>query len=313
MKTDIPLKRVTQLCPADLLTWVYGHAPASAVAVETLNLPRTETSLDTLIRLRHPAGHDYLHLIEWQGYPDPHFLWRLISYLGWLGQNRSERPILATAIYLTPADEPQDNLDQRMDGVRGWSADIPSIRLWEQDAYAALASNAPGLIALAPLMHGADTALVEAAARSIMQRTEQPTRGELLTALGTFAEPLMPSQRFLQLVQKEHLMASGLIATLFQDEFTAIEAEKQALLKQKDELVQQKDELVQRQDELTHSFQQALHHALALRYPTAPAQLFDQIAQVRAAQQLQQLLDTILTAPDLAQIQQAVATVVPTA
>ena len=128
-------------------------------------------------------------------------------------------------------------------------------------------------------------------------------------------------------------MASGLIATLFHDEFAVIEAEKQALVQQqaelvqqkdelvqqqaelvqqKDELVQQKDELVQQKDELVQSFQQALHQMLVARYPAAPAALFDQIAHVSAAHQLQQLLDTILTAPDLEHIQQVLEVVAPT-
>ena len=106
-------------------------------------------------------------------------------------------------------------------------------------------------------------------------------------------------------------MASGLIATLFHDEFAVIEAEKQALVQQQAELVQQKDELVQQKDELIQSFQQALHQMLVARYPAASAALFDQIAHVSAAHQLQQLLDTILTAPDLAHVQQVLDVVAP--
>lgn len=71
---------------------------AEVIGVETLVLPASQTSLDTVLRLRQPGGSDYLHLVEWQGYNDPQFLWRLMSYLGWLGQNRAERPILATLL-----------------------------------------------------------------------------------------------------------------------------------------------------------------------------------------------------------------------
>jgi predicted transposase YdaD len=99
MKTDHTLKRLTELCPEDLLALL--GAPASEVLrVETLQLPATSTSLDNLISLRGPDGRVFLHLIEWQGYTDPTFLWRVLHYVSWLGQRRSERPILVTVIYL---------------------------------------------------------------------------------------------------------------------------------------------------------------------------------------------------------------------
>jgi predicted transposase YdaD len=113
VKTDLPLKRLTQLRPADLL-YLLRSPEAEVVAVESLELPASTTSLDTVLRLRRPDGTEYLHLIEWQGYRDPQFLWRTLGYLSWLGQNRRERPILVTIVYLHPGDDIGDTLIQEI-------------------------------------------------------------------------------------------------------------------------------------------------------------------------------------------------------
>lgn len=83
MKTDIPLKRVTRLQPADLLSLLHT-TDAEVLGVETLELPSSRTSLDTVLRLRQADGTEYLHLIEWPGSPDPVVLWRTLVILpGW--------------------------------------------------------------------------------------------------------------------------------------------------------------------------------------------------------------------------------------
>jgi hypothetical protein len=122
VQTDIPLKRLTRLRPTDLLS-LLGTPDAIVLDVETLELPASKTSLDTVLRLRRPDGQQYLHLVEWQGYRDPLFLWRTLGYLAWLGQNRRERPILVTAMYLTPDDDVGDGLRQELtedQTANGW-------------------------------------------------------------------------------------------------------------------------------------------------------------------------------------------------
>ncbi len=136
MKTDVPLKRVPRLCAADLLS-LLGSTATEVLGVETLELPSNRTSLDTVLRLRGVDGRPYLHPVEWQGWHDPFILWRTLRYLAWLGQNRTERPILVTLIYLTPDDDVGDTLVQTSDGHPGWRVTIPCVRLWQQDATAA--------------------------------------------------------------------------------------------------------------------------------------------------------------------------------
>jgi hypothetical protein len=227
MKTDIPLKRLTQLCPQDLLPLI-GESEAMVLQVETLELPASKTSLDNVLRLQRPGGKPYLHMIEWQGWSDSVLLWRVLSYLGWLGQHRTERPILVTVVYLKPEDDVGEILDQQVEGTEGWMVRLPSVRLWEQDATIATASGSPGLMALMPLMRGATSEMVETTAQSLARIQNPSTRGELLLALGTFAEPLFSKERFIRLVTKEQLMATDLISYLLEDKITEMRTELNA-------------------------------------------------------------------------------------
>jgi hypothetical protein len=106
---------------------------------------------------------------------------------------------------------------------------LPVVRLWEENAAAAVASGSPGLVTLSPLMRGATDTLVEQAARVIIDTVAQPTQGELLAALGPFAEPIFPLAQFFHLVTKERLMTSTCIRTLFQEEFDELEQQKSEL------------------------------------------------------------------------------------
>lgn len=274
MKTDVPLKRIIQLRAADLLP-LLGAPDAEVLGVETLELPASATSLDTVLRLRQPGGQEYLHLIEWQGWRDPKLLWRTLGYLAWLGQNRDERPILATIVYLAPSDDVGETLDQQVANRNGWQVTLPCVRLWEEDAAAALRTGSPGLATLSPLMRGATDQLVAQAARIIIDTVAQPTQGELLAALGTFAEPIFSLARFFQLVTKERLMTSTFIRTLFHEEF---------------------DELEQ---ELQRSLRQAVEDVLVARFPQAPVTTIRDIRSITDRQRLQGLVGAIAQAADV--------------
>ena len=63
MQTDIPLKRLTAICAADLLP-LLGAAGMEVVGVEILELPSLTTALDTVLRLRDRRGWEHLHLVE---------------------------------------------------------------------------------------------------------------------------------------------------------------------------------------------------------------------------------------------------------
>jgi hypothetical protein len=314
MQTDIPLKRLTRIVPEDVL-FLLGIPDADVLGVQTLELPSSKTSLDTVIRVRQLDGHDYLHLIEWQGWHDPTFLWRVLGYLSWLGQNHTERPILATLVYLKPADDVGDTLIQQLAGMAGWQVHIPCVRLWQQDAVAAVASGRPGLMALAPLMQGASPALVEQVAQQLISSVAAPIQAELLAALGIFAEPLVDAERFIRLVTKERLMSSDLITLLTADlveEKDALLQEKRALLHEKDALLHEKDLLLQERALLAQQVQERLRQAiediLVTRFPTAPLRITTQLRNVVTPDQLQSLIHVAAIAPDINSIEQAITT-----
>ncbi|NTV65155.1 MAG: hypothetical protein HGA65_16725 [Oscillochloris sp.] len=281
MKTDVPLKRLTRLCPADLLP-LLGEADAEVLDVETLELPASKSSLDSVLRLQRLGQPPYLHLVEWQGWADPVLLWRTLGYLGWLGQHRAERPILVTVIYLKPEDDSGTALVQHLDAAAGsWQVTLHTVRLWEHDAAAAVASAAPGLLALSPLMHGATAALIEQAAQQLIARVAPPSQGELLAALGIFAEPILATERFIHLVSKERLMTTDLIAYLMQDKVA---------------------EFDQRETLWRQAMQQAIESVLLARFPDAPLRLIQALRQIGDPTRLFTLHRALLSAPDVAAV-----------
>ena len=285
VQTDLPLKRLTQLCPADLLP-LLGTPDAEVLAVESLELPASKTSLDTLLRLRQPDGTEYLHLIEWQGYRDPTFLWRTLGYLSWLGQNRRERPILATVIYLHPGDDVGDTLQQGIPGQAGWVASIPCVRLWMIDAATAIASDSPGLAVLSPLMADATPALVEQAADIVLRHSVPPAQDELLTVLGIFAADFLSAADLNRLVSKERVMSSTFIRNIFQEEFAAAE---------------------QRVVALQQNLRQMVEDAILVRFPDVPARLFHRIHHLTDPTELQTLNLALLRAIDQAEAERLLA------
>lgn len=311
MKTDVSLKRLTRLCAGDMLTLV-GSADAEVLGVETLELPSSRTSLDTVLQVRGADGRPYLHLIEWQGWQDPLILWRTLGYLAWIGQNRPERPILVTLIYLTPNDDVGDTLVQAGDRQRGWQIRIPCIRLWQQDATAAIASGKPGLIALSPLMQGATTEMVEQAAHLILDAGAPAAQAELLTTLGIFAEPLMATEQFVRLVTKERLMASDLISYLMQDQVAEWEHEKAEWKQEKAALERTQAELrialereqtavkkAAMQEAALKTAQQAIEDILIARFPDTPLTVMRDIRQITNPDRLQALIGPLVSAATL--------------
>jgi hypothetical protein len=235
------------------------------------------------------------------GLSDATFLWRALSYLAWLGEHRPERPILGTLVYLRPEDDVGQALAQAPAQAGGWAVQFSCLRLWEQDAAAAVASGLPGLLALSPLLGGATAALAEQAAQAIIAQVAPPTQGELLATLGIFAAPLLETERFIRLVTKERLMSTDLISYLLQDKVAEFEQQKAALEQQKAALEQQRVIAVQ-------ALQQAIEDVVVTRFPDAPARLMRGIRAYTDPVQLEQLHHAVLTVPDLAEVERLLST-----
>jgi hypothetical protein len=213
MHTDIPLKRLTLLRAADLLP-LFGLPYAELLGVDSLELPSTATRLDNILRVRSPGGQTYLHVVEWQGYHDLGVLWRYAGYLAWVGQRSPGEVVVGTLVYLIPEADVGDGLAQVIDGETVSEWPVHCVRLWEQDAAAALASGSPGLAVLSPLMRGADLRLVEGAAELVLRAAPRPEQPDLLSILGVFAEPMMEPAEYMRMIGRERLMESRLIEYL---------------------------------------------------------------------------------------------------
>lgn len=289
METDIPLKRLTQLRAADLLP-LLGTPEATVVRVETLELPASAQRLDTILHLRDPQNREYWHLVEYQGYRDADLLWRTMGYLAWLGQNKRERPILATVIYLTPGDDVGAVLEQTQTGHLGWTFTIPVIRLWDLDAPAAVASDNLALTVLSPLLGHANASLVEQAIVKVRNQAPPEQQGELLTILAALAEPLIARVRLIELIGRERLMASDLIHTLVEEQV----AERVA-------------ELTQERNALRRALQQTVEDAVVDRFPTIAGIMLRNIRQVTDTERLLQLHEAVRQAPDQAAVERLLA------
>lgn len=151
------------------------------------------------------------------------------------------------------------------------------MRLWKQGT-AAVASGLLGLMTLDPLMHGATDAMITTAATSLIQQTQPPVQGDLLTTFGILAEPLLPTDAFLRLVTKERLMSSDLFTTFYQDR-----------------------ESVWRQ-----TMQQSIEAVILARFPHAPLQLNQILQRISAPALLQEVLQTALIVPDLSALERVI-------
>jgi predicted transposase YdaD len=280
MQTDIPLKRLTLLCAADLLP-LFGLPHTELVTVETLELPSSAARLDNVLRVRSAQGQEYLHIVEWQGYRDTAMLWRMAGYMAWLGQRAPATSITGTIVYLTAESDTGDRLTQIIDGrtIHDWF--IPCVRLWEQDAKTALASGATGLAVLSPLMRAATPELVEQALDLVLHQAPPEQQADLLSMLGIFAEPLVAPDRLVQLVGRERLMTSSFASYLLADKTAEIEARAR-----------------------TEALQQTLEEAMIARFPNAPLILLRDVRRVTDADRLRGLIVAIIQVADLAEFEQ---------
>ena len=294
MQTDVPLKVLTSTCPEDLLALI-GSPDATVLEVVSLELPASVGRLDNVLYLRSAAGTEYRHLVEWQGYRDPLFLPRSLGYLSWLAVHQPDFPLAVTLVYLRREDDAGSTLRQVLDGRVLWEVELPCVRLWEQDATAAVASGRLGLLVLSPLMGGATAALVEEAGRAVLAQTEPSRqRADLLSILGVFAEPLLDAIRFLQLMGREQLMASELMDLLVGYKIAEMDAKFAEMVAERD--AELAEVVAERDAELA----ELAVDALAARFPSAPISLADLIRQVRGPEALKQLHRAVLHAPDQA-------------
>jgi hypothetical protein len=115
-------------------------------------------------------------------------------------------------------------------------------------------------------------------------------QGELLAALGIFAEPIFDTERFIRLVTKERLMATDLISLLTAD-----------LVEEKATLV---EELRAARENQARLLQQMIEDVIVIRFPSVPALLIRKLRNINNLDRLEALHRAALQAADLAALEQ---------
>ena len=332
METDIPLKVLARARGADLLP-LLGAAGSTLIGVESLELSASVRRIDTLLRLISPGGERYRHLVEWQGYRDPLLLWRCLEYFARLGpqQAQEEGPLLFTLIYVDPRADVGDRLSQILDRREITPFPFACVRLWEQDAALAVASGLPGLAALSPLMAGADAALMEQAAKVVLEGTAPgQTQGDLLNALGIFGEGLIGAEQFGRLIGKERLMSSSLMEYLYKDKLAEVERDHAAERTARAEFEREREErerererewqrereererereqreLEREREREQERIRQAVTDLVSTRFPQAPIAAVLPLQQARNTERLYEMLRSVARAPDQAAAEEAI-------
>ena len=142
---------------------------------------------------------------------------------------------------------------------------------------------------ISPLMHNADAALVEPAARLVLAQAPLPQQGDLRSILGMFAEPLLEPRRCVDLIGKERLMRSDLFDYLMKDR----EVELRAELRSEYEAQLRRQEL-----------QQILEDTLLVRFPDIPFALVRNVRWIEQPAVLSRLIVAVQQMPDLAAAEQ---------
>jgi len=198
-----------------------------------------------------------------------------------------------------------------LDGAEVLPITFTCVRLWEQDAAAAVGS---GLAALSPLMGGATTELVEQAARLVLTATELgKEQANLLSVLGILAEGLLAAPRFERLIGKERLMASSLMEYLYKDKleevaqvYAAERAAAQAALDEERAAAQAWAAEHARATELaTATLLQAIQDTLAARFPQTPVASVAPLSRMRDLDRLQVVFRAVLSATNQAEAEEA--------
>lgn len=156
-------------------------------------------------------------------------------------------------------------------------------------------------------MRNADASLVEAAARLVVQQAPLTQQSDLLSILGTFAEPLLQPQRFMHLVGREKLMSSGLFDLLMQEREAELREMYEAKLREQEEQLrrqQEEEQLRRQQEQFRQELQQMLEDTLLVRFPTAPLVLMRDIRRVPSLAELRHLIVAVQQVPDQAAAEQ---------
>jgi hypothetical protein len=173
--TDGPLKLLFRKYAADLLP-LTGDSGATVERAGPVEIQALKRQVDCVLALERDGERYYRHL-EFQAQSDPEMAVRCFRYNTQLVLQYGA-PVLTTVLYLFPPGSRSEPVFRVMLGGREINRWVfEEVHLFEMDAKALLARGDPGLLALVPLMRGADLGVLEESAR----RIERAHPGEKLS------------------------------------------------------------------------------------------------------------------------------------
>jgi len=206
VKTDLPLKKLFELRPQDLLE-ITGDQGATVRSVGERELKELRRHVDCVVELER-RGEVYLRHLEFQGQDDPNMPRRCFEY-NTLLHLESRLPVVTTVLYVTPPGPSSEPVYRSQLGAQVLiHYRFECVKLWELDASEAVASGKPGIQALAPLMAGADLRLLETACRKIERSAPEPQKPDLLAILHVLAEQRYTGEDLKRLIGREQIMQS---------------------------------------------------------------------------------------------------------
>ncbi len=206
MKTDLPLKKLFELRPEDLLE-ITGDQGATVRSVGDRELKELRRQVDCVVELER-RGEVYLRHLEFQDRDDPNMPRRCFEY-NTLLHLESRLPVVTTVLYVTPPGPSSKPVYRSQLGEQVLiHYRFECVKLWELDAGEAVASGKPGIQALAPLMSGVDLRLLGTACRTIERSAPEPQKPDLLAILHVLAEQRYTGEDLKRLIGRERIMQS---------------------------------------------------------------------------------------------------------
>jgi len=211
VETDRPLKVLFERQGQSLLPFIgERQTDVRVTAVESLELPVSKRTIDSVLRLERDGLVWYRHL-EFQARKDAGLPRRCFEYNSRLILHYGA-PVLTTVLYLLPgADKDVPDAFRLYVGdwlAYEWRFDV--VRLWEIDAQGALRSGEAGPLALMPLLRGGDepSRVLEAARR--LDAMPRPQGADAMSVLLGFAARRYDRAAFMNVLGKDPVMQSWL-------------------------------------------------------------------------------------------------------